>query len=92
MNVFLQCKPIEGQPTVFVRVGAGSRDAAIDGTEADDGTRDGLCTRVAPAQLLEGFRVEKWLGILAVPRAGLIFGVVYCPSSQALFPPSQEMF
>lgn len=65
MNVFLQCKLTEGQHTGFVGVRAGSRDAAIDGTKAADGTRAGLCTGTAPAQLLEGFRVksgwESWL-------------------------------
>lgn len=86
MNVFLQCELTEGQHTGFVGVRAGSGDAAIDGTEAAAGTRAGLCAGTVPAQLLEGFRVEKWVGILAVPRAGLLFGVVYCPSSQARCP------
>lgn len=88
INVFLQCKLTEGQHTGTVRARAASRDAANDGTEAGDGTRAELGTGTAPAQLLEGFRVEKWVGILAVPCAGWLFGVVYCPSSQALCPPS----
>lgn len=88
INAFLQCKLTEGQHTVTVRVRAGSRAAAVHGAEADDGTKAGICSGAAPAQLLQGFRVEKRVGIPAVPRAGSIFGVVDGPSSQALHPPS----